>query len=84
VTVFSLNDISGLRRPKSVKFDTKAASSTGMMHTLGVLESFLIVAKFAKKCPKQEVFVMSLDFFILITRSQQCKAVMHSELYLAT
>jgi len=31
---FSPNDISGLRRPKNVKFGTKVASSTRMMHTL--------------------------------------------------
>jgi len=40
VTVFSPNDIPGLRRPKNVKFGTKMA-------IFG--KSFLIVAKLAKK-----------------------------------
>jgi len=38
VTVFSPNDISGLRRPKNVKFDTNVASITRMMHALRFLE----------------------------------------------
>jgi len=46
------NDISGLRRPKSVKFGTKVAFNTRMMRALGFLESFLIVEKFAKNRPK--------------------------------
>jgi len=37
VTLFSPNDISGLRRPKNFKFATKVASSTRMMHTLRFL-----------------------------------------------
>jgi len=32
VTVFSPDDISGLRRPKNVEFGTEVASSTRMMH----------------------------------------------------
>jgi len=38
MTVFSRNDISGLRMPKNIKFGTKVASSTRMMHTLRFLE----------------------------------------------
>jgi len=34
VTVFSLNDISGLTRPKNIKFGTKVAPSTRMMHSV--------------------------------------------------
>jgi len=37
VTVCSLSDISGLRRPKSVKFGTKVASNTRMMGALRFL-----------------------------------------------
>jgi len=52
VTVFSPNDISGLRMPKNVKFSIKVASSTRMMRALRFLEKVLIMAKFAKKTPK--------------------------------
>jgi len=38
MTVFSPSDISGLRRPKNVKFGIKVASSMRMMHTLRFLE----------------------------------------------
>jgi len=38
VTVFSPNDISGLRRRKNAKFGTKVESSTRMMHALRFLE----------------------------------------------
>jgi len=42
VTVFfSPNDISELRRPKNVKFGTKVASCTRIMHTLSFLETVL-------------------------------------------
>jgi len=47
VAVFSPNDISGLRRPKNVKFGTKVASSRRMMRALRFLEKFLIVTKLA-------------------------------------
>jgi len=47
VTIFSKN-ISGLRRPKNVKFGIKVASSTSMMHTIKFLEKFLTVVKFEK------------------------------------
>jgi len=40
VTVFSPNDISGLRRPKSIKFGTKVASGMRMMHALRFVEKF--------------------------------------------
>jgi len=49
VTVFSPNDISGLRRLKNVKCGIEVASSTRMMSkTLGK-SFFLIVAKICKK-----------------------------------
>jgi len=54
VTVFSLNNISGLRRSKNVKFGTKVASIMRMMHALRILEKvFLIVATFARMLPKK-------------------------------
>jgi len=49
VTVCSPNDISGLRRPKNVKFGTKVTSSARMMCALRYLESFLICGKICKK-----------------------------------
>jgi len=52
VTVFSPNDIAGLRRPNNVIFGTKVASIMRMMHALRFLEKFLIVAKFANNCQK--------------------------------
>jgi len=52
VSTFSSNDISRLRRPKNVKFDTKVASSKRMMHALRLLESFLAVAKIGQKRQK--------------------------------
>jgi len=56
VTVFSPNDISGLRRSKNVKFATWVASSTRMMLTLTFLEKvFLIVAEFKKRQKHQLV-----------------------------
>jgi len=49
VTDYSPNDISGLRRPKNIKFGT----SMRMMHTLRFLEKvFLIVTKIAEMGPK--------------------------------
>jgi len=51
VDFFSPNDMSGLT-PKNVKFGTKVASSTRMMRALGFWNSFLIVAKFARKIAK--------------------------------
>jgi len=46
---FSPNNISGLRRPKNVKFGIKVASSMRMMHAHRFFkEKVLIVAKFAK------------------------------------
>jgi len=46
---FFLQTILGWRRPpKDVKFSTKVASSTGMVHTVGFSEQLLIVARFAK------------------------------------
>jgi len=50
VIVFSPNDISVPRISKNVKFGTKVASRTRMMHThtLGLGKNFFIVAKFAK------------------------------------
>jgi len=60
-TVYSPNDISGLRRPKNVKFGTKVASSTRMMHALRFLEKrFLIVAKFAHKNSKNEHIILHM------------------------
>jgi len=47
VTVFSPNNILGLRRCKNAKFSTKVASSMRMMRAL-FGKSFLIVTKFAK------------------------------------
>jgi len=45
----SLNDMSGLKRPKNVTFGTKVASSTRMTCTLSFSgKKFLIEAKFAK------------------------------------
>jgi len=38
VTVFAPYDISGLTRPKNIKFGTKVASSMRMMCTLRFLE----------------------------------------------
>jgi len=55
VTVFSPNDISGLRRPKNIKFGTKVASSLRMMHALRFLEKFLIAVKFAKNAKNRHV-----------------------------
>jgi len=57
VTVFSPNDISGLRRPKSIRFGTKVEleSSTGIMHTLRFLEKVYLCVK------------MLNDFISLIT-----------------
>jgi len=49
MTVFSLSDISGLRRPKNVKFGTKVASSMRTMRAFRFLECFLIAGKNAKK-----------------------------------
>jgi len=51
VTVFSPNDISGLRRPKNVKFGTKVASSMKMMNTLRFLEKGFNCHKICKKMP---------------------------------
>jgi len=49
-TVFSPNDISGLRSSKNIRFGTKVAFSTAMMRTFRFLEIvFLIMKKFAKK-----------------------------------
>jgi len=45
VTFLSPNDISGLRRPKNVKFGTKVAFSTRMMHALRFLEKKFSCAK---------------------------------------
>jgi len=47
LTVFSPNDISGLRGPKNVNFGTKVASSRRRMHAL-FGKSAVIAAKFAK------------------------------------
>jgi len=52
VTVVSANDISGLRRPKNVKFGTKVASSTRIVRALRLLDKFLIAAKVAKNRAK--------------------------------
>jgi len=49
VTVFSPNDISGLRRPTNVKFCTKVASSTRMMCALRFLEKSFNCSKICKK-----------------------------------
>jgi len=72
---FFSNDISGLRRPKNVKFGTKVASSVRTIHALRFLEKVFNYGKICKKMP----------FFTLITRGQQQKAALaHSELYLVT
>jgi len=47
VTVFSPNKISGLRRPKYVKFGIMVVYNARMMHT-HFWKKFLIVAKVAK------------------------------------
>jgi len=53
---FSPNNISGLRRPKNITFAIKMASSTKMMCTLKLLQSFSILAKMAKKRQKMSIF----------------------------
>jgi len=57
VTVYSPNDISGLRRTKDVKFNTKVASSMRMMHALRFLEK---VVKNMKNRPKTPFFLFYL------------------------
>jgi len=52
LTVIPPDDVSGLRRLKSVKFGTDVVSSTRMMCALRFLEKVLIVAKLVKKTPK--------------------------------
>jgi len=53
VTVFSPNDISGLGRPKIIKFGTKVVSSTSMMHAHRFLvKVFLIMANLHQKTAK--------------------------------
>jgi len=52
VTVFSPNDISGLRRPENIKFVTKVASSTRMMHALRLFEKKIYCGTIFKKMPK--------------------------------
>jgi len=48
---FSPNDISGLRRPKNIKFGTKVVSNTRMMYTHRFLDkSFFNCDKIYKKC----------------------------------
>jgi len=44
VTVSSLSDISGLRRPKNIKFGTKVASCMRMMSTLRSLEKVFLIS----------------------------------------
>jgi len=66
VTVFSLNDISRLRRPKNVKFGTKLASSMRMMYALRFLENFncgKICQKNAKNRHKNRQTVKNASFF---------------------
>jgi len=55
---FSPKDISGLRRPKNVKFGTMVASSTRMMHAVRFFleKVYLIVSKCAKKTPNMSNF----------------------------
>jgi len=48
VTVFSPNDISGLRRPKNIKCGTKVASSMRMMEKVFIVAQLTFLAFFAK------------------------------------
>jgi len=50
---FFPNDISGLRRPKNIKFGTKAASSARMMYALRFLEKVFYCGKICKKMTKR-------------------------------
>jgi len=56
MTVFSPNDISGLRRPKNVKFGTKVASSTRMIHALRLLEK--VKKNCGKICKKNDHIIL--------------------------
>jgi len=78
VTVFSHNDISVMRRPKNIKFDTKVGSSTRMIRTLRFLESFLVVAEFAKNAenrPKMPILQKhSYDGTMYMQKQRICGA----------
>jgi len=52
VAVLSLNDTSGLRRPKNVKFGIKVVSSMRMMHALRFLEKVFNCGKIGKNRQK--------------------------------
>jgi len=52
VTVISPDDISGLRRPKNIKFGTNVVSSTRMMRTLRFPQIVFYLRQNFKKCQK--------------------------------
>jgi len=52
VTVFTPNDISGLSRPKNIKFGTKMVSSIRMMCALRFLEKVFKLWPGLQKMPK--------------------------------
>jgi len=59
VTVFSPNDISGLRRPKDIEFGTEVASSTRMMHAVRFFwKKFFKCGKICKKSAKNKHVIL--------------------------